>query len=263
MTRSLPGDGAGPHTPRMPPDWFDLPVPRWSDRAVTASLQARARATRRELLVAAARRFAAQGYHRTSVSQVAADSGRTKGALFFHFENKSALGWAVVDEVLDSWGDITERVTARGLDPLCTLLVVYDAQIARLVHDPIVVGGLRVMREDPGMQTDRHQWVENWRAQTERLLEQACAEGLLGARTDPVAVSTTLLSTVVGHHYLAEAQPHGLSLWERMSDTWLALLPTLAEPAWLDRWSSSGWSRRPVPDRAAYARARCAGPVPA
>ncbi|MDD7936876.1 TetR/AcrR family transcriptional regulator [Actinomycetospora lutea] len=134
----------------MTPGWFDLPVSRWSDQAVTAPLQARARATRRELLLAAARRFAAQGYHPTSLSQVVADGGRTKGALFFHFENKSALGWAVVEELHASWHDITGRITARGLDPLCGLLLVYDAQIARLMHDPIVVGGLRVMREDRG-----------------------------------------------------------------------------------------------------------------
>jgi AcrR family transcriptional regulator len=240
----------------MTPGWFDLPVSRWSDRSVTATLQARARATRRELLVAAARRFAVQGYHSTSLSQVAADGGRTKGALFFHFENKSALGWAVVEELHASWDDITRRIAARGLDPLAALLVVYDAQIARLMHDPIVTGGLRVMREDPGMQADRLKWVEDWRADTEVLLARARADGLIGGSSDPAAVSSTLLSTVVGHHYLAEVQPDGPTLWERMSDSWAALLPTLAQPDWLDRWSASGWSRRPAPDAAAFERAR-------
>ncbi|GAA4903204.1 TetR family transcriptional regulator [Actinomycetospora succinea] len=240
----------------MAPEWFDLPVPRWSDRAVTAPLQARARATRRELLLAAARRFADQGYHLTSLSQVVADGGRTKGALFFHFENKSALGWAVVDELHSSWEDIRARIAARGLDPLRALLVVYDAQIARLVHDPIVTGGVRVMREDPGMQADRHKWVEGWRSETEVLLGQACAAGLVTASTDPMSVSSTLLSTVVGHHYLAEVQPDGPSLWERMTTTWLALLPTLAERSWLESWSASGWSRRPPPDAATFDRAR-------
>lgn len=245
----------------MTPGWFDLPVSRWSDQGVTATLQARARATRRELLLAAARRFAAQGYHSTSLSQVVADGGRTKGALFFHFENKATLGWAVVEELHASWNDITQRITARRLDPLAALLVVYDAQIARLMFDPIVTGGLRVMREDPGMQADRHKWVENWRAETEVLLAGARADGLVGGGSDPAAVSSTLLSTVVGHHYLAEVQPDGPTLWERMSDSWAALLPTLAEPAWLDRWSASGWSRRPAPDAATFERARLEGTV--
>ncbi|MEJ2860236.1 TetR/AcrR family transcriptional regulator [Actinomycetospora flava] len=247
----------------MTPAWFDLPVSRWSDQVATASLQARARATRRELLLAAARRFAVQGYHPTSLSQVVADGGRTKGALFFHFENKSALGWAVVDEVHSSWDDILARIRARGLDPLRALLVLYDAQIGRLMHDPIVMGGVRVLREDPAMQADRHKWVDGWRTDTEVLLAQACADGIVGAGTDPASVSSTLLSTVVGHHYLSEVQPDGPSLWERMTGTWLALLPTLARACWSDHWSTPEWVARPAPDAAAYECARRDGTEPA
>lgn len=55
--------------------WFTLPVSRWSDRAATAGLQARAEATRHELILAAARRFASQGYHATSLVQVVEDCG--------------------------------------------------------------------------------------------------------------------------------------------------------------------------------------------
>ncbi|MDD7936875.1 hypothetical protein PHK61_00400 [Actinomycetospora lutea] len=116
------------------------------------------------------------------------------------------------------------------------------------------------------MQADRNKWVESWRVDTEVLLTRACAGGLGRGDADPAAVSSTLLSTVVGHHYLAEVAPEGPTLWERMSDTWLALLPTLAAPAWLEEWSASGWARRPAPDAAAYERARREGthsPVPA
>lgn len=241
------------------PSWFALPVSRWSDRAAAAGLQARARATRHELLLAAARRFASQGYHATTLAQVVEDGGRTKGALFFHFGSKNALGWAVVEEVHASWDDIAERIAARHLDPLQALLVVYDAQIARLMHDPLVQGGVRVMREDPGMQADRHKWVEGWRVNSEILLDRARAHGLLRANTDPASVSTTLLSTVVGHHYLAEAQPDGPTTWDRMTRTWLGLLPTLAARPWVEHWSGSGWSRRPPPTAEPYERARQAG----
>ncbi|WP_285648762.1 TetR/AcrR family transcriptional regulator [Actinomycetospora sp. NBRC 106375] len=236
--------------------WFELPVSRWSDHVAAANLQVRARSTRRELVLAAARRFATQGYHLTTLAQIVADGGRTKGALFFHFESKAALGRAVVDETLASWDDIAERIAARDLDPLRALLVVYDAQIARLMHDPVVQGGVRVLREDPGLQTDRHKWVEVWRAESEVLLERARAAGLLIEGADPAATSATLLSTIVGHHLLAEAQPDGPTVWERMSATWLGLLPTIAAGSWLGRWVTSGWTERPGPDGDAYARAR-------
>jgi AcrR family transcriptional regulator len=241
--------------------WFEPPVSRWSDDAVAGGLQARARTTRRELLLGAARRFAVQGFHGTSLSQVVGDGGRTKGALFFHFSSKSALGWAVVDELHASWDDVVDRITARDLDPLRALLVVYDAQIARLECDPIVQGGLRVMREDPGMQADRHKWVEGWRSESEVLLRRAHADGLLADGVDPAAVSSTLLSSVVGHHYLAEAQPDGPSLWDRMTTTWLGLLPSVAARSWIGPWTASGWSSRsaPCPERYVDARRPDAG----
>ncbi|GAA4796010.1 hypothetical protein GCM10023200_35110 [Actinomycetospora chlora] len=236
--------------------WFEPPVSRWSDDAVAGGLQARARTTRRELLLGAARRFAAQGFHGTSLSQIVRDGGRTKGALFFHFSSKAALGWAVVDELHASWDDVVDRITARDLDPLRALLVVYDAQIARLVCDPIVQGGLRVMREDPGMQADRHKWVEGWRSESEVLLRRAQERGLLVDEADPEAVSSTLLSSVVGHHYLAEAQPDGPPLWERMTTTWNGLLPTIAVRSWLEAWTASGWSGRPAPALECFLAAR-------
>jgi hypothetical protein len=49
----------------------------------------------------------------------------------------------------------------------------------------------------------------------------------------------------VGHHYLAEAQPGGPSLWARMTTTWLGLLPTVADRGWVREWADSGWSARP------------------
>jgi AcrR family transcriptional regulator len=236
--------------------WHRLPVSRWSDRRLTASLQARATRTRRTLLLAASRRFAAEGYHGTSLTKIVNDTGCTKGALYFHFPSKAALGWAVVEEVHASWDDIAHRIASRGLDPLQALLVVYDAQIARLMHDPIVRGGLRVIREEPSMQGDRHKWVDGWRADSENLLERAGERCLLVAGADPVAVSSTLLATIIGHHHLAETQPEGPSTWDRMNTTWLGLLPTIAIDEWLDPWLRSGWKNRPAPTREQYEEGR-------
>jgi AcrR family transcriptional regulator len=237
--------------------WHRLPVSQWSDHRLTASRQARATGTRRILLLAASRRFATEGYHGTSLTKILSDTESTKGALYFHFPSKAALGWAVVNEVHTSWDDIAHRIASRGLDPLQALLVVYDAQIARLMHDPIVRGGLRVIREEPSMQGDRHKWVDGWRTDTENLLELANERRLLVPDADPVAVSSTLLATIIGHHHLAETQPDGgPSTWDRMNTTWLGLLPAIATDEWVDRWLRSGWKNRPAPTREQYEEGR-------
>jgi len=243
--------------------WYDLPVSRWSDHAVAGHLQPRARKTRRQLLLGAARRLSARGYHAATLRQIVRDSGCTKGAVYFHFRSKAALGGAVVDELRTSWDDITSRIDARGLDPLQNLLLVYDAQIARLSHDPIVRGGLRVIREEPGMQADRHRWVEGWRGETERLLGRARDHGLLRTDADAPAISSTLLATVIGHHQLAETQPGGPNTWDRMTSTWLGLLPAIADDEWVRRWLASNWANRPAPIGEQYDLARQPGTTPA
>ena len=53
--------------------------------------------TRARLLEIAVRRFAADGYRRTSVSDIARDAGVTPAAAYAYFENKEALFKAAVD----------------------------------------------------------------------------------------------------------------------------------------------------------------------
>lgn len=56
-------------------------------------------ATTRALLDAARRAFAARGYRRTSLAEVVAAAGVTKGALYHHFGGKDELFRAVLAEV--------------------------------------------------------------------------------------------------------------------------------------------------------------------
>jgi AcrR family transcriptional regulator len=57
--------------------------------------------TRSHLLDAAARVFAAQGYHAASVDQVAVAAGYTKGAVYSNFSSKEELFLELLDRHLD------------------------------------------------------------------------------------------------------------------------------------------------------------------
>jgi AcrR family transcriptional regulator len=64
--------------------------------------RAEARGTAREkLLDSAATAFTERGYRGTSVDLVAENAGVTKGALYWHFKNKEALFFALIDERVD------------------------------------------------------------------------------------------------------------------------------------------------------------------
>lgn len=59
-----------------------------------------AQATRSSLLDAAERLFHAQGVSRTSLQDIAAAAGVTRGAIYWHFKDKSALFNAMLDRVV-------------------------------------------------------------------------------------------------------------------------------------------------------------------
>jgi TetR/AcrR family transcriptional repressor of nem operon len=58
--------------------------------------------TRVRLLQAAFQEIHRSGFRSADLDAILARAGVTKGALYYHFENKEALGYAVVDEVIAS-----------------------------------------------------------------------------------------------------------------------------------------------------------------
>ncbi len=64
--------------------------------------------TREKILVAAFAEIHRVGFHAASIQNILKSTGLSKGALYHHFPNKNALGYAVVDEiihqmVMDMW----------------------------------------------------------------------------------------------------------------------------------------------------------------
>jgi AcrR family transcriptional regulator len=65
--------------------------------------------TRKELVDAAERLFAAQGFHATSLDAVAAEAGFTKGAVYSNFASKEDLFFAVYERRVDARVTEVER----------------------------------------------------------------------------------------------------------------------------------------------------------
>jgi AcrR family transcriptional regulator len=107
-------------------------------------------ATRRALVTAARRRFGSVGFAATSLDDVVADAGVTKGALYHHFKNKEDLFVAVYEELegeLTSVGtesavgakdaiDLLQRAFGAFLD----LALSPEIQRISLIDAPSVLG---------------------------------------------------------------------------------------------------------------------------
>jgi len=81
----------------------------------------RAALTRRDLLAVAQRRFYQDGYHGTTLDEIADEAGYTKGAVYSTFKSKAGLFLALFDEVVD-----------RQVDDLRAVLGAHDSDEAKL-----------------------------------------------------------------------------------------------------------------------------------
>jgi AcrR family transcriptional regulator len=210
--------------------------------ASRAKPQPRAQATRLAILTAAAKHFARDGYHATSLDRVLADSGGTKGALYFHFASKEALARAVIAETVQRWAKLRVQISARKLDPLSTLLALVDEVIAQLIDSPIARGGTRLLNELPT--SEDYDFGER---DVLALLTGAAQAGLLREGIEPAPVARQVVALLAGHRQICDAVGNGQNLWRRVDEAWSFLLPVISTDAWLDDWRASSWASRPRP----------------
>ena len=88
--------------------------------------------TRERLLQAAFREIYRSGFQSASLDTILASTGVTKGALYYHFKSKEALGYAIVEEIigpdcLDKW----LRPLQRREDPIDTLIGIVQGHSVR------------------------------------------------------------------------------------------------------------------------------------
>ncbi len=68
--------------------------------------------TRTKILFAAYKEIHLNGFQAASLNNILAHTGVTKGALYYHFPNKTELGYAVIDEI------ISDRIFRSFIAPL-------------------------------------------------------------------------------------------------------------------------------------------------
>ena len=162
-------------------------------------------ATKQRLLQSGFREFHRSGFEAADLNRILDEAGVTKGALYYHFQSKRGLGYAVVTNVLQSWirdrwlrplesapdpiqalQDLAEwgegAVTARGLALGCPL--------QRLVEE---LSGV-----DEGFRVRLAAIYEDWRRGLASLLSAAQGRGLLRSEVDVEVASTFIVAAWQG-----------------------------------------------------------------
>lgn len=202
--------------------------------------QARARATRETILDAAAREFAAEGYHAASLSKILERSGVTKGAMYFHFASKEAMARALADIMVARLPEVVADWVARAHDPLASAAYV-AVGFAELLRDELTCrAGLRVVHEG-ALGAERARWpYDFWETVHADLLVRARAAGLLREGIDPAELARSVVALGTGIRAICLADGGYAAVRERTAAAWSVLLAGVAAPAWLERWHAAG-----------------------
>ena len=174
-------------------------------------------ARRHDILIAARRRFATQGYAGTTLSAVAKDAGITLGAIYHYFEDKTALYEAVFDASLEIvWNRIEDRAarSGRGGARLVALLDIIERVGAELADETrfLPTVPLDTVRH-PELRHLLDKRAEIQERQLRRIVAPAFDAGEMPAFTDLNAAVAAVQILIIGwgleNHYLADPRSAG------------------------------------------------------
>ncbi|MFJ4918792.1 ScbR family autoregulator-binding transcription factor [Streptomyces sp. NPDC088725] len=187
-------------------------------------MQARARTTRRFLLEAAARLFYERGYVGTSISDISAESGRTSGAIYFHFVSKEKLALAIVEGHHATWPGLVDKHRKAG-HPALERLVALSFDVARAFRDdPVVRAGARLWAERAAIDVPLPTSFVGWLDTVTELLQEAHDGGELHPDLDPEVAAHSVVCAFFGLHTVSDALEGRQRIEDRLHDLWLLLL---------------------------------------
>jgi TetR/AcrR family transcriptional repressor of nem operon len=162
---------------------------------------AKGEATRAFLLKTAARVFAERGYAGTSLSDLIAASGLTKGAFYFYFPSKAALALAVLRDQQERWlHEVSDRVLAQGA-AIEQFRALTPAMLDLLATEPGAWSITRLTREmaaDPATADAVVKPMAQWVELIADIIRRAQAGGDIRRGLDPHAVAVVLVSAFDG-----------------------------------------------------------------
>jgi AcrR family transcriptional regulator len=180
--------------------------------------QGRARRTRDVILDAAALEFACRGYAAASVNAILAACGRTKGAMYFHFQSKEAIGQAVTVEASRRYTEIAESCRTEALHPIDALAGLLDDIITAAIGEPVLLAELR-LGVDPDFPSDTADRASRrWENVGLELAESAASDGCFAAPFDPTRFVHTIASMLAGGCLFAHLDDDPIALRARLDE---------------------------------------------
>jgi TetR/AcrR family acrAB operon transcriptional repressor len=179
-----------------------------------------AAATREQLLEAAERVFRERGVTRTSLAEIAAAAGVTRGAVYWHFRDKVDLFDAMCSRATSPMQTMLERAPedARN-DALATLRALCVHALTHLATEPraraffeIIFHKSELVGEMEQLASRHERECESARHRIEAVLRRAVAQRELPADTDTAIAGHVVHGAIIGlmHEWVIDPDAYDL-----------------------------------------------------
>ena len=157
--------------------------------------------TRRKFLKVAFKVMSRTGFQAAGINEILRRTGLTKGAFYHHFDDQTAMGYAVVEEIIDEL--ITKRwiaPLAAGGDPLAMIPAAMRTAAKEMNNHDIKQGcplgnlSAEMSALDAGFAQRIDAIYQKWRD----AIAAALTPVLLVGEDDPHQIATFIVSTVTG-----------------------------------------------------------------
>ncbi|MDH3638695.1 MAG: TetR family transcriptional regulator C-terminal domain-containing protein [Gammaproteobacteria bacterium] len=161
--------------------------------------------TRSILLQAATHKMHRNGFRAASIDSILRKTGLTKGALYHHFRNKRALGYAAIDEVIGP--HVLERwvVPLHEIDdPVVKIIDMLQAAADRLTPEDILLGcalnnlAQEMSPVDSAFRMRVHRVFNEWHKGFEMALSHGQTQGTVKSDVDTASAASFIIAAIEG-----------------------------------------------------------------
>lgn len=192
--------------------------------------------TRERLLQAAFQQVYRYGFQSAGIDTILASTHVTKGALYYHFENKEALGYAIIEEIVatfprDRWLLPLER--SKDKDPIDALIGIVRAIPIRprdiRAGCPLVNLAQEMSQLDEQFRKRLQRIFHAWQEGIATALRRGQSQGTVGRDLVPEEAASFLIAMVEGYEVLAK-NAQDVKVWEAGIRNIVAWLQSLRTP---------------------------------
>lgn len=183
--------------------------------------------TRIEILRAAAELFARRGFTRTSIADITSGLGLTKGALYFHFESKTALALEIAQAYFDVWRPILESVQKDGTRGIAALQTISKAVAREYRDNPLIQAAVRLFSEADEIGADLPVPFVDWMNLVSKLLTEEIEDGGISSELDVEATAWFLVASFFGTQDISNQMSGRADIELRVEQMWVLVLDGL------------------------------------